>query len=63
EAGQPLLELRADDESRFARAREALASAVEIGAEPPARAPLVIERVSDDASAGRADQGPYRAPG
>jgi len=46
EAGQPLLELRADDGSRFARAREALASAVEIGREPPAKAPLVIERVS-----------------
>ena len=45
EAGQPLLELRADDESRFARAHEALAGAVEIGPEPPEAAPLVIERV------------------
>jgi thymidine phosphorylase len=45
QAGQPVLELRADDESRFARAREALADAVQIGPEPPARAPLVIERV------------------
>ncbi len=46
EAGRPVLELRADDESRFARAREALAGAVEIGPEPPATVPLVIERIS-----------------
>src|SRR5215472_6245748 len=45
EAGQAVLELRADDESRFARAQEALAGAVEIGPEPPEAAPLVIERV------------------
>jgi thymidine phosphorylase len=45
EAGQPVLELRADDESRFARAREALAGAVQIGPEPPAAAALVIERI------------------
>jgi thymidine phosphorylase len=44
-AGQAVLELRADDETRFARAREALAGAVEIGPEPPEAAPLVIERV------------------
>jgi thymidine phosphorylase len=43
--GQAVLELRADDETRFARAREALAGAVEIGPEPPEAAPLVIERV------------------
>jgi len=47
EAGQPLLELRADDESRFARAREALAGALEIGPEPPEAAPLVIERIAE----------------
>jgi thymidine phosphorylase len=45
EAGQPVLELRADDESRFSGAREALAGAMQIGAEPPAPAPLVIERI------------------
>ena len=46
EAGQPVLELRADDESRFARAREALANGIEIGPEPPAAAPLVLERIT-----------------
>jgi thymidine phosphorylase len=45
EAGQPVLELRADDQSRFARAREALGGAVEIGPEPAPAAPLVIERI------------------
>jgi thymidine phosphorylase len=45
EAGQAVLELRADDESRFARAQEALAGAVEIGPEPAEAAPLVIERI------------------
>jgi len=49
EAGQPVLELRADDESRFARAREALAGAIEIGAEPPATVPLVLERIAGPA--------------
>jgi thymidine phosphorylase len=44
-AGQPVLELRADDESRFSRAIQALAGAVQIGPEPPAAAPLVIERI------------------
>jgi thymidine phosphorylase len=46
EAGQPVLELRADDESRFARAREALANGIEIGPEPPAVTPLVLERIT-----------------
>ena len=45
-AGQPVLELRTDDESRFARAREALDGAVTIGGEPPAPVPLVIERIT-----------------
>jgi thymidine phosphorylase len=45
EAGQPVLELRADDEPRFARARESLAGAVVIGPGPPDPAPLVIERI------------------
>jgi thymidine phosphorylase len=47
EAGQAVLELRADDESRFARAHEALAGALEIGPEPPGAAPLVIERIAE----------------
>jgi thymidine phosphorylase len=44
-AGQPVLELRSDDETRFAAAIEALNGAVEIGPEPPEAAPLVIERI------------------
>jgi thymidine phosphorylase len=46
EAGQPVLELRADEESRFARAREALAGGIEIGPEPAPAGPLVIERIT-----------------
>jgi thymidine phosphorylase len=42
-AGQPLLELRADDASLFARAREVLEGAIEIGPERPERAPSLIE--------------------
>jgi thymidine phosphorylase len=45
EAGQPLLELRGDDPTRFDRAREALAGAIEIGSEPPEPAGLVLERI------------------
>jgi thymidine phosphorylase len=45
EAGQAVLELRADEEFRFARAADALAGAVEIGPEPPEAAPLVVERI------------------
>ncbi len=45
EAGQPLLELRADEPGRFARAREALAGAIGIGPEPPPAAPVVLERI------------------
>ena len=45
EAGQPVLELRADEESRFSRAIQALEGAVQIGPEPPAAQPLVIERI------------------
>ena len=39
EAGQPVLELRTDDESLLAGARAALAGAIEIGDEPPPEAP------------------------
>src|ERR1039457_2192968 len=46
EAGQPVLELRADDESLLAGARAALAGAIEVGDEPPLSTPLVIERIS-----------------
>ena len=44
-AGQPVLELRADEESLLAGARAALAGAIEVGDEPPPEAPLVIERI------------------
>jgi thymidine phosphorylase len=43
ERGQPLLELRTDEESRFGRALEALTDAVTIGAEPPGLPPPVID--------------------
>jgi thymidine phosphorylase len=45
EHGQPLLELRADDESRFARAREALADAIGIDDSVSAGGPQVLERI------------------
>jgi thymidine phosphorylase len=45
EAGQPVLELRGDDPSRFGRAREALAGAIEIGTEAPEPAGLVLDRI------------------
>jgi thymidine phosphorylase len=45
ERGQPLLELRGDDESRFAGAREALAAAIEIGPSLPETGPLILERI------------------
>ena len=46
ERGQPLLELRAGAESRFAAAREALAGAIEIGPGQPNTGPLVLERIA-----------------
>jgi thymidine phosphorylase len=45
EAGQPVLELRADTESVLAGARAALDGAIETGDEPAELAPLVIERI------------------
>jgi thymidine phosphorylase len=42
---QPLLELRADDESRFAAALSALGDAIEIGPERPAQTAPVIGRI------------------
>jgi thymidine phosphorylase len=53
EAGQPVLELRADTESVLAGARAALNGAIEIGAEPPPSAPLVIERISGQSQGAR----------
>jgi thymidine phosphorylase len=44
--GQPLLELRADDESRFAAALAALDAAVEVSDQPPGPVPLVIEHIN-----------------
>jgi thymidine phosphorylase len=44
--GQPLLELRADDESRFAAALAALDAAVEVSDQPPGPVPLVIENIN-----------------
>src|SRR5215472_2080792 len=46
ERGQPLLELRADEQARFARAMQALAGGVEIGDAPPVVGPAVIERIA-----------------
>ena len=49
-AGQPVLELRTDDESLLAGARAALAGAIEVGDELPPDVPLVIERVGSGAN-------------
>jgi thymidine phosphorylase len=46
EAGQPLLELRADDPGRFAAALDALEGAAAVADEPPAPASAVIEVVA-----------------
>ena len=45
EAGQPVLELRADDPDRFDRARQALAGAVVVGRKAPEHAEPVLERI------------------
>lgn len=46
EAGQPLLELHAEDPSRFAAAREALQDALEVSDEPSTPKPLVVDRIA-----------------
>jgi len=46
ERGQPLLELRADEDGRFARAIDALDGGIEIGSEPPVTGSPVIERIT-----------------
>ena len=43
--GQPLLELHADDENRFAPALAALDGAIEVSEAPPPSVPLVIEHI------------------
>jgi thymidine phosphorylase len=50
--GQPLLELRGDDESRFAAAKDALSGAIEIGPSAPDLGPLVLERIRSQAGNG-----------
>jgi thymidine phosphorylase len=45
EAGETVLELHTDEPSRVAHARDALGGAIEIGPEPPAPRPRVIEVV------------------
>ncbi|MET0913230.1 MAG: thymidine phosphorylase, partial [Acidimicrobiales bacterium] len=47
-AGDPVLELRADDPSRFAAAREALTDAWTLGADPADSGPLVLDRITPD---------------
>ena len=44
-AGAPLLELRTDEPARFEPALAALDGAFQIGPEPVAPAPLVLERI------------------
>ena len=44
-AGQPVLELRTDEEARFGRALEALEGAISIGPRPPEPRPAVLERI------------------
>ena len=46
EAGEPVLELHADDPARLAGALAALEGAIEIGPEPPEPRPLVVERIA-----------------
>ncbi|HLT68747.1 MAG TPA: thymidine phosphorylase [Acidimicrobiales bacterium] len=45
EEGEPLLLLHADDEARLPGALAALEGAIEVGPEPPAPRPLVVERI------------------
>jgi thymidine phosphorylase len=45
EQGQPILELRSNDADRIVGARRALDAAVEIGPQPPAERPLILERI------------------
>jgi thymidine phosphorylase len=47
-AGDPVLELRADDPSRFAAAREALTDAWTLGPDPADSGPLILDRITYD---------------
>jgi thymidine phosphorylase len=47
-AGDPVLELRADDPSRFAGARQALTDAWTLGADPADSGPLILDRITPD---------------
>ena len=47
-AGDPVLELRADDPTRFAAAREALADAWTLGPDPAEPGPLILDRITAD---------------
>jgi thymidine phosphorylase len=44
-AGQPVLELHADEPDRFAAAIEALGGAVDVGPEPPDPRPLILDHI------------------
>jgi thymidine phosphorylase len=50
QAGQAVLELRADDEDRFGPALAALDGMIIIGPEPPPEAPLILERITAGAA-------------
>jgi thymidine phosphorylase len=45
EAGQPLFELHADDNTHLAHGRASIADALVLGEEPVTRAPLLLERI------------------
>ncbi|HEY5888904.1 MAG TPA: thymidine phosphorylase [Acidimicrobiales bacterium] len=47
-AGDPVLELRADDPSRFAAAREALTDAWTLGSGPADSGPLILDRITPE---------------
>jgi thymidine phosphorylase len=46
EEGEPVLELHADDPSRFAAALDALDGGIDVGREPPEPRPLVLDRIA-----------------
>ena len=48
EAGQPVLELHADDAGRFEDALAALEGGLVVGPEPPASRPLVLDRIGGE---------------
>jgi thymidine phosphorylase len=50
QAGQAVLELRADDEDRFGPALAALDGMITVGPEPPPEAPLILERITAGAA-------------